>query len=482
MYGTSSWAISCSLATTASYAAFALTASHALNAGTGSVTNPGGSDQQIQYNNSGSFGGNSALVFVYTSQSLQQGSTTKAKGLYSHAEGWNNTASGSYTHAEGKDTTAIGLNSHTEGKDTLTLGDYAHAEGEFTTAQGRASHAEGLRTIASASYQPVVGQYNITSSIQSAFIVGNGTGLASRKNLIFAANNEVQITGSLLVTGSATIKGLTQSAGNNNVLTYNSTTGLLSYTASSAVGSTGGGSQFTYEIGQLVPSRGGIIGNRWMSGSTQWYVVVEQMTYDPLGTGDASTLGPIDPARLSWCNSYWDGNRTYMTSSVDGRINCTQATVITPSPNTGAPDDGLLGALELYYGTGNSAYANVNYYWLDSTSGYYEDMAVFTDWYIPAILELQALWYNIYKIDETLQRMYYYESVGSINNWGAANPLFISEYGSFSALQMWSSTEHFVSSEGTSYVMGLNRSTGVIEKINKVSSTRSVRRIRRFSI
>jgi hypothetical protein len=45
----------------------------------------------------------------------------------------------------------------------------------------------------------VQGQYNISSSVQSAFIIGNGTADGSRSNLIFASGSQVQITGSLMV-------------------------------------------------------------------------------------------------------------------------------------------------------------------------------------------------------------------------------------------------------------------------------------------
>jgi hypothetical protein len=70
-----------------------------------------------------------------------------------------------------------------------------------------ASHTEGYYTIASGSYQHIQGQYNRTSTVQSAFIHGNGVDEANRSNLIFAAGSEVQITGSLQVTGSAIISG-----------------------------------------------------------------------------------------------------------------------------------------------------------------------------------------------------------------------------------------------------------------------------------
>jgi hypothetical protein len=46
--------------------------------------------------------------------------------------------------------------------------------------------------------------FNRTSSVEGAFILGNGTSDANRSNLIFAAGNTVQITGSLDVSGSIT--------------------------------------------------------------------------------------------------------------------------------------------------------------------------------------------------------------------------------------------------------------------------------------
>jgi hypothetical protein len=163
-----------------------------------------------------------------------EGSGTQASGEFSHAEGEYTQAIGSVSHAEGDATQAIGGASHAEGEDTQAIGYASHAEGWYTTASGDYSHAEGLGTIASADFQHVQGLYNITSSVSGAFIVGNGVSNASRSNLIYAHDNVVEISGSLFISGAA------QSAGNNNILTYNTTTGLVTYTASAAIG--GGGS------------------------------------------------------------------------------------------------------------------------------------------------------------------------------------------------------------------------------------------------
>lgn len=137
-----------------------------------------------------------------------EGRQTQAVGSESHAEGESTLASGSYSHAEGRLTVAKGSHSHTEGQYTLAQQNGSHAEGYFTTASADYSHAAGLYSVSFGKYQSVIGQYNLSSSADSAFIIGNGTGLdASRSNLVFASGSEFQITGSLNVKGSSIITG-----------------------------------------------------------------------------------------------------------------------------------------------------------------------------------------------------------------------------------------------------------------------------------
>ena len=117
------------------------------------------------------------------------------------------------SHAEGTSTNAIGPYSHAEGSTTTALGGFSHTEGRNTQAIGKFSHTEGLITVALGDYQHVQGQYNITSSAQSAFIVGNGTSNSNRSNLIFASGSQVQITGSLIISTSGSfVLPLTASA------------------------------------------------------------------------------------------------------------------------------------------------------------------------------------------------------------------------------------------------------------------------------
>jgi hypothetical protein len=170
-----------------------------------SVSQPGGSDTQVQYNSGSVLAGNSAFKFLYNSSSLTlgtstptglysltqgsnltasgnfsyaqgsgnkatntsahaEGESTLASGLSSHAEGNSNTSSGDYSHAEGEATKAIGQGSHAEGTETQTIGVYSHAEGSFTQTIGEASHAEGFNTLAFGNYSHAEGRYTTSSA------------------------------------------------------------------------------------------------------------------------------------------------------------------------------------------------------------------------------------------------------------------------------------------------------------------------------
>jgi len=193
-------------------------ASHAEGIGTaalGNVSHTEGNETTASGDYSHTEGSNTTTL-GYSSHA--EGYFTLALGSYSHAEGYNTVTSGSTSHAEGNSTQAIGIASHAEGWVTQAVGSGSHAEGYFTSASGPhshaegsgsiasglASHAEGLNTVAQGNYQHVQGQYNISSSVQSAFIVGNGTDDSNRRNLIYAAGTQVEITGSLNVTQGIT--------------------------------------------------------------------------------------------------------------------------------------------------------------------------------------------------------------------------------------------------------------------------------------
>ena len=138
-----------------------------------------------------------------------QGYGTTASSNASHAEGYKTIASGTHSHAEGFQTTASGQYSHTEGMNTLSSGQNSHAEGQGTTASGLSSHTGGRNTVSCVSYgfshgygltnsttcpqgQAIFGRYNFNNT-SAAFIIGQGTGTNSRKN-IFTVYTDGRVT------------------------------------------------------------------------------------------------------------------------------------------------------------------------------------------------------------------------------------------------------------------------------------------------
>ena len=232
---TSSYVISSSYAFSASYAlssSYALTSSYALFALSASAR---GSNTQIQINSSSVLIGTSSFTFNYQSQSLQQGSSVTASGLYSHAEGSQTWAIGNYSHAEGIQTWASGTYSHAEGNNTQALGPQSHAEGYNTRAIGNGAHAEGRETFASGAYshavgtasmakgdysyaggqftiasgsgQTVVGQYNKQGNSIDLFVVGNGTSDSLRSDIFTVGTSHVGISSSISASLAANVIG-----------------------------------------------------------------------------------------------------------------------------------------------------------------------------------------------------------------------------------------------------------------------------------
>lgn len=135
------------------------------------------------------FGGDAVVSGnVRIDQSLAQGNSVVASGLYSHAQGFatnatnfythaegiNTNATGFYSHAEGNLTTASGIAAHAEGLGSLASGLYSHAEGDSATASGDYSHAEGSGSVASGKYSHAEGYLSIASGI-AAHAEGNLT-------------------------------------------------------------------------------------------------------------------------------------------------------------------------------------------------------------------------------------------------------------------------------------------------------------------
>jgi len=178
--------------------------------------------------------------------SLAQGANTWASNTASHAEGAYTIASGVGSHAEGgynigstiySGGTASGRGSHAEGAFTIASGDGSHAEGYGTTSFGQYSHSEGKGSYARGNFQSVVGQFNSTGdTTEGAFMIGNGSDNVNRSNLLFAAGNEVNISGK---TKTSTLQ-ITSGATNGYVLTSDAS-GNASWQASTGGGTFTGG-------------------------------------------------------------------------------------------------------------------------------------------------------------------------------------------------------------------------------------------------
>jgi hypothetical protein len=110
------------------------------------------------------FGGDAVVSGnVRIDQSLAQGNSVVASGLYSHAQGFATNATNFYTHAEGISTNATGFYSHAEGNTTTASGTAAHAEGLGSLASGVSSHAEGDSATSSGDYSHAEGSGSIAS-------------------------------------------------------------------------------------------------------------------------------------------------------------------------------------------------------------------------------------------------------------------------------------------------------------------------------
>ena len=214
-----------SLATSAQTASFVTPLNQNVQI-TGSLSNGLGVRANGQYSHAQ--GANTAADGAY---SHTEGTNNIASGNASHVEGTNSVASGEFSHAEGNYTIASGLGAHTEGGSTQAVGSYSHAEGSGSVTNGGYSHAEGQGTTTNAAYQHAQGLWNVASSEEGAFILGNGTDDSNRSNLIFAAGNRVEVTGSLKVAGPILVQNQISTPSGQYFTAFSDTSTELSWQA-----------------------------------------------------------------------------------------------------------------------------------------------------------------------------------------------------------------------------------------------------------
>ena len=163
-----------------------------------SSTSPGGSTNQVQYNNgSGGFAANAqgqyhpnktAWTFGHRTGTVGDDShvnngrssvPNEASGIASYAEGYDNKATGAYSHVEGSENNANGFGSHVEGRGNAAQNDYSHSEGRLTQTNGDSAHAEGNSTQANGNESHAEGESTIAD--------GNGSHAEGRNSHAKAA-------------------------------------------------------------------------------------------------------------------------------------------------------------------------------------------------------------------------------------------------------------------------------------------------------
>jgi hypothetical protein len=146
--------------------------------------------------------------------------------------------------------------------------------------------------------------------------------------------------------------------GVGKVLTCMTATGEANWVTPS-----GGGSQFTYEIGEYVPSEGGIIVNRWLSSTpygiptsstTQNYIVMDLVDLS------AGTTWGLSGTFVSTSRSTWDGFTNTANIMAAGPAVGTAAELCSVSTNGGKTDWYLPAVEEFATMSNNKALVNIN--------------------------------------------------------------------------------------------------------------------------
>jgi len=116
-----------------------------------------------------------------------------------------NTASSYAATLAGDGCKATAFHSVAMGVETTATAQGAHSEGRYTTASFSYSHAEGYGTTTGKTYQHVSGEYN-RSNANALAVIGNGTGVSARNNIVEVYAGQMTLSGSLYIkSGSNTV-------------------------------------------------------------------------------------------------------------------------------------------------------------------------------------------------------------------------------------------------------------------------------------
>lgn len=196
-------------------------------AASGGGGTPGGNNKDVQFNDSGAFGGSDSFQFNKSSVSLIVGNANNFGGVNSFAVGASNTPSGLNSAAfglsnnsSGSQAFCVGESNTTSAQNAVCIGQGnnatqqdAMAIGAFTTAEGVGSFASGngdvggkahghfsstfgFGSLASGYTQMAIGNFNVGQGTQAstspgdhALIIGNGASNAARSNSVVFTND-----------------------------------------------------------------------------------------------------------------------------------------------------------------------------------------------------------------------------------------------------------------------------------------------------
>lgn len=223
-----------------------------------STATPGGSDTQVQFNDSSSFNGDAGLTYNKTTNRLTitsgsitipgAGASTETFGAGALAVGDNSTSVGNDAQANGAQSTAMGFSSRagtTGGNIGTAYGYGSAATGTRATAAGRGSNATAdastsFGDAASCTHQSSICLgYNSTSTATNQFLVGGSVSRQVNDIYFGGGVTDVSITGvTMQVTGGS---GANNATGNFTIAggksTGNATPGALLFQTSTAGGS-----------------------------------------------------------------------------------------------------------------------------------------------------------------------------------------------------------------------------------------------------
>lgn len=183
----------------------------------------------------------------------------------------------------------------------------------------------------------------------------------------------------------------------------------------------GGDCCFEYEIGEWVESEGGVVFHRWKDGTTEYYKVV--------AAEDSSFSGVPE----EWSN--YDDSLMGADSLWNGFTNTDTVITGSPSPTSGA----VKGAFDFVNTIGTPK----------------------TDWYLPAIQELNKIWCNMLEISETFDTML---PTSGLQMQGFTPPT--------SDFKYWSSTEF---SNAQAWAFNFTSGTSLVDLKNSNFLVRAVR-------